>query len=230
MATGTVSLTNRRVHFVIAVGNLEELSKLGRRSLEFYGEEFHEWAPYRPLQNDPLAVLARNVAAERRFESEIAGCEELLTRVDRANQENDVVVLLVDAWAAQVGRVGYVLYEYDKRNEPSTGVMIPWNVADQETLDHAISLNTQLGTVFPRNVSRKDNEMFRQNVTSSEVFGIELTMILELAQNRMFKHGTPQFALDLPAPSSPILEGPSAEGDAAPSTEGSEDPSAEETA
>src|SRR5215468_5632157 len=45
--TGTVSVTNRRVHFVIAVGRPEELRQLGR-SLHFYGAEFHEWAPYRP--------------------------------------------------------------------------------------------------------------------------------------------------------------------------------------
>src|SRR5262249_14011575 len=77
---GTVSVTNGRVHFVLAVSRPEELSQLGRRSLQFYGEEFHEWAPYRPQQNDPLAVLARSVAAERLFESEIADCEELLAR------------------------------------------------------------------------------------------------------------------------------------------------------
>jgi FxsC-like protein len=212
-AATAVSVTNRRVHFVIAVGRQEELSQLGR-NLYFYGEEFHEWAPYRPRHDDPLAVLARTVAAERLFESEIAGCEELLTRIDRANRENHVVVLLVDAWAARVRRVGDLLYRYDQRNEPTTGVMIPMNVEDRETLQRSIELNLQLGAVFPRNVSRRDDLMFRQSVPSSEAFGDGLKEILEVAQNRMFTRGTlyPQFDVDLPAHPSPILEGPSAEG------------------
>mgnify|MGYP006209662377 CR=1 FL=1 len=92
---------SRYVQFVIAAPNREQVSTL-RRDPVFYGDSYTDWAPYQPGLRDPLAAYARSIAENQRFDAEIGGIDELSERIDRANRNNHVVVLLVDAWAARV--------------------------------------------------------------------------------------------------------------------------------
>jgi FxsC-like protein len=213
-AAPLVPQPTRRVHFVLAAGSRNEVSSI-RSSLHYYGEDPAGWAPYRPAHDDPLAVLARRVAAGRLFDSEVARVEDLMERIEHANRQNHVVILLVDAWATHLPALREVLRRYDERNEPTTGVMIPMSTDDHETLQHSIELGMLLGAVFRRNVTRHDDFMFKQSVPTGEAFSVGLAEILEVAQNRIFVHGAvyPHFDDDDTAVyQRPILEGPSTDG------------------
>jgi FxsC-like protein len=210
-----VPTLTRRVQFVIAVGTERELRDV-RADVSFYGADHAAWAPYRPAQDEPLAVVARDVAADRRFVSEIADTEGLMDRIDAAKRENKVVVLLVDAWATRLPRLSDSLRTYDRRPtydrppEPTTGVMIPFSNQDLETQQHHIELTGELDKMFWQHVRWHDDVMFVSNVATPDSFNIHLKRMLEVAQNRIAVLGPVYPPTFMGTPTSrPILEGPS---------------------
>jgi len=196
------------VHFVIASASRAEINPV-RRSLEFYGVTAQDWAPYRPALSSSLGEYACRIAAERSFQSGVAGVEGLANRLDEARRNNQVVVLLVDVWTTRLDEHRNALVEYDQRHEPTTAVMIPWSHDDQETQQHWSELADSLRRIFMNNLIRRDDVMFRSSVLTPDAFSADLQVVLEVAKNRIFVKGTvyrrPPGEL---TSGRPILEGP----------------------
>nr|MDT0660123.1 TIR-like protein FxsC [Micromonospora sp. DSM 115978] len=198
---------SRRVHFVVAAPNREQIRTL-RRDRACYGETYADWAPYRPSLRDPLARFAQLIAERQRFDAEVGGIDELPDRIDRANQENHVLVLLVDAWSARLTEHREALRVYDERNEPTTGVLIPLPRADKETEAHRVELVQEVLGALARNNLRGD-ALFKTGIETHGDFDSELQNVLEEAQNRIYRRGRPHRLPPGESPGeSPILEGP----------------------
>jgi FxsC-like protein len=197
----------RFVHFVVAAPTRDEMTPF-RRNRAFYGDSYSDWAPFRPSLYDPIASYACSIAERQHFGSEVGGIEELSDRIDRANENNHVVVLLVDAWAARLANHREVLRTYDQRNEPTTGVLIPLPRSDEETDAHRAELVRDLLNALVNNNVRGDT-LFRPGIQTHSDFDLELQDVLEEAQNRIYRRGR---ARRLPPGESPgerpILEGP----------------------
>ncbi|MFI6758779.1 TIR-like protein FxsC [Micromonospora sp. NPDC050417] len=199
--------SSRYVHFVVAAPTRTEVAVL-RRNGDFYGDSFDDWAPYRPSLEDPLALYARSIAERHRFDSEIASLEDLSERIDRANQNNQVVVLLVDAWVARLAEQREVLRSYDQRNEPTTGVLIPVSSGDPQTDEHGSELVEELLVALANNNIRGDT-MFRPRIQTHGDFDVDLQNVLEEAQNRIYRRGRARRLPTGELPGErPILEGP----------------------
>jgi FxsC-like protein len=202
---GTVG--SRHVHFVVAAPSADQ-ARTVRREHACYGERAVDWAPFHPEPRDSLASLARVIAERQRFGSEVGGITELTERIDRANEHNHVVVLLVDAWATRLAEQRKALRDYDQRNEPTTGVLIPMPSSDRETEDKRTELIGELRGTLSNNDIRRDT-LFRWGMPTYDAFDLELQDVLEEAQNRIYRRGR---AWRLPSGESPgerpILEGP----------------------
>jgi FxsC-like protein len=205
------------VHFIVVAGNRDEMSAI-RSKLDYYGSSRVDWAPYRPGLDEALAALAAQVADDRMFESEIADIAELADRVDQARRGNELVVLLVDAWAPGLADHRRALLAYDANDELTSAVMIPFNSGDGETLADTTILQAQLANVLPHVLERRDRVMLRQNIPTAEQFSSNLEEILEVAQNRIFKKGAVNAQVHSGAVGTrPILEGPTSTLDGNPS-------------
>jgi FxsC-like protein len=196
------------VHFVVVSASRDEIARL-RGNVQLYGAHPHDWAPYGPSRPTSLGDIACRVAAERSFQSGLADAEDLAALIDRANESNHIVVLLVDAWAVGLERHGNALKAYDQRMEPTTAVMVPCSLEDEETQQHWGHLSQSLRTVFLNHTVGRDDVMFRSSVLTPDTFEADLQVVLEVAKNRVFARGT---VFRRPAGGSatdrPILNGP----------------------
>jgi len=198
----------RFVYFVVAAGTQDEVKSTTRRQVTFYGANFTDWAPYQPGMPKPIGQFAKDIASAQNLASEVRDLEDLETLIDYATAHNQIVILLVDAWATLLPRHRATLGAYDRRNEPTTAVMGPWNVADAETMANQLILCTALTQTFPRNMVRNDKEMFRLNISSAENFRTELAGVLAVAENRLYKYGIVYRPLPEPRRQRPTLQGP----------------------
>jgi FxsC-like protein len=172
---------------VIVAGPLRELADI-RTELLHYGQEAFDWAPYRPELSQRISVFAQAVAAEQDLSSALAEAAEVVRILDRASRRNELVVLLVDVWTTRIESYRQHMVEYDRRNEPSTPVLVPLSREDSEARVNADQLYEDLKSAFPRNTIRED-ELFRIRIGTSEDFRTQLADVLVRAQGRIFRSG-----------------------------------------
>lgn len=206
--TGARLSARTLVHFVVVAGTRDQMSAI-RTKLDYYGSLHEGWAPYHPELQATLADFATQIAGDRLFDSDIADISRLEERVDQAKRQNEVIVLLVDAWSPGLSDHRRALTDYDARDDLTSAVMIPFSSTDAETLSDTTVLQAQLAQVLRHNLDRRDRMMLRQNIPTPEQFGTDLEEILEVAQNRIFKKGIVNpLVPDRPSRPRPILEGP----------------------
>ncbi|MFB9360159.1 FxsC protein, partial [Actinoplanes nipponensis] len=199
-----------KVYFVMSAPTAAQAAtpEVGRRDPRFYGESARAWSPYRPALDQPLADYATRIAGARSLDAQITEVGELDQCIDKAERDNQIVVLLVDPWSTRLARNHDILHRYDEREDHPAAVMIPWNRDDAETQAKASELTSAVNRTFPRNVRRPHNTTFRQSVLTHETFGSDLHVVLEESRNRAIANGRIRRPLPGTSGSRPILEGP----------------------
>ncbi|MEV7228851.1 MULTISPECIES: TIR-like protein FxsC [Polymorphospora] len=178
----------KHVHFVVSAGNREEMSPV-RSELGAYGNHDHSWAPYHPDPRTSVSDLASGLAMQRDFGAEVASTDGITDRLESAVRNNQIVVLLLDAWSSQLQDQRLALQRYDENSGPTTAVLAPWNPAIAENQSHWAQLDLECRRLLPRNVTRPDQEMFRLGIPSPESFGQCLEEVLEEAWSRVITRG-----------------------------------------
>ncbi|BCB87979.1 FxsC protein [Phytohabitans suffuscus] len=198
---------SHRVHIVVAAGTREQMSVV-RRDLEFYGERQEDWAPYHPAAPQPLARRASRVAAERLFASEVVPIAAIGERVARARERNEIIVLLVDAWLADVEPFRTALAPFDQVDESTVAILVPVSRDDAETTGHWSTLRVGVLNAFPRCARRRD-PLLHTEIETAAGFDDDLVVALVEAQSRIFAKGRVfRRPPGGPASARPILEGP----------------------
>jgi len=159
-----------------------------RSDVQQYGLGSLDWAPYRPHLNQRISVFAQTIAAAQNLTSGLAETHTVVDVLDRATRHNQIVIVLVDAWTTKIETYHRYMLEYDRRNEPCSGVVVPWNIDDGESQDWESFLDDCIRNSFPRNTIRAD-ELFRIRVPDPDAFEAELVDVLIKAQGRIFRSG-----------------------------------------
>jgi len=200
--------SGRRVHIVLAAAPRDEMDDV-REQLDYYGKQARDWTPYRPESTEPLAEHAQAVAAGRVMGSEVTGIDSLPAKLERADQNNEIVVLLLDPWTTHLAGHRLVLSEADRAGLSfTTAVLVPSSAADPETVHNRDQLRFDVQQSLPHHVA-KPEALFRLEIPTAEAFDVDLADMLEEARNRTFRtdrarHATPGAATG----DRPILEGP----------------------
>ncbi|WP_117489114.1 TIR-like protein FxsC [Kitasatospora xanthocidica] len=153
----------------------------------WYGSQPWDWAPYHPPSVPSLVVGAQRAITRA---GHITTLDEigpgLAVDLDRARENNQVSVLLVDPWAARQEPYREALREFDDQNHPVTGVLVPAGTGDPPDGPARDRLWGGVRAVFPRNwLHRSGPEpLFRVRVTR-ERFESELLRTVTVAQNRL---------------------------------------------
>jgi FxsC-like protein len=165
-----------------------------RNRMYFYGAYPTEWTPYRPGFDRRICAFAQNVVSTQNITSALASGEQgllaLSTLLERSRVQNEIVILLVDVWATKIDRYHRVLWEYDSRNEPTSGVLLPCSEDDEESNDRLEELRDELSRTFPNAMIRRDLAMFRDFIPNAEAFRKALLEVLAEAQSRIFRQGS----------------------------------------
>jgi FxsC-like protein len=180
--------SSRHVQFVVIATGTDGAPP-ERTQRQYYGDYAADWRPYLPESDDRLSLLAQRGALNHGFTTSLATIsDDMLERLDHAKARNQVTVLLVDAWATGIEPHRQLLRQYDDRNEPTTGVIVPWNETDEEMAGANERLTATLHDVFPNNLVRRDS-VFRDRVENVAAFQVVLSEVLAEAQNRVFSLG-----------------------------------------
>jgi FxsC-like protein len=197
----------QHVHFVVAAGTREQM-RIVRQDVGFYGERQEDWAPYQPAVPQPLATRARVVAAERLWGSEVVPIDALGEQIAQAQERNEIVVVLVDAWVTRLEIFRRALAIFDDADQPTVVVLVPASRDDLETSRHRTDLRAGVLAILPHCAGRR-GPMFRTEIETAGRFDEDLAAALEEAQNRIFGKGRVfRRPVGGPANSRPILEGP----------------------
>ena len=195
------------VRFLVAAPTVAELAAPGlaeaSRQGTWYGMRSLDWAPYRPETVEPLAERARAVAHERDFASSVGDVVGALPRTD-----NQLVVLLVDVWAARLASYRQALTQLSTRDESMAAVMVPSNHSDQQTQEQWPSLLQLVRSIFLRRAVNGDSAAFRAGILSPRAFDADLGVVLETAKNRTFTTGLARRPMPEDPHPRPVLDGP----------------------
>src|SRR5205807_409372 len=144
------------VHFVVCAPSRSEIATTElapvRSGRDLYGEDTTDWAPYRPKLDTPIVRYATTIAAQRSFQSGVADVRDLGERLDSARRNNQIVVLLVDAWTTRLPAHRQALAfcdGYDRQSPQSTiAVMVPSSADDAETQLNWRQLGDSVRAIF----------------------------------------------------------------------------------
>lgn len=201
------STSDSRVHFVVAAASRAEMDEI-RDDVRYYGPVPEDWAPYLPAAPQPIATRARSLAAEHALGAELASMDDVVDRIELARRNNEIVVVLVDAWLTQLDAYQRVLADIDRRGLGATAVLVPANRVDAETMANRDELRFGLRNAFRLTADRPD-AMLRTEIGTADSFDSDLAGVLEEARNRLFRVGRVSRSLPVETPSSrPLLRGP----------------------
>jgi FxsC-like protein len=201
--------TSEFIWFVIAAGSRSEIAAI-RHGVQHYGDRPRDWAPYLSSSARPLAEEAAMVAADQGLRSAVVTVDELEECLDSARRRNQIVVLLVDPWSLQIQHIRAALGGHDLLSEPTTAVFVVVSHDDPETTDRSDELISQVRSTVILDDHHSDDVMFRSSVLSAAAFRADLSVVIEIARNRLFVEGTVfrRPAEGTPTRARPILMGP----------------------
>jgi FxsC-like protein len=208
-ATDLTSLvaTGQTIHFVTVALSRVEAESI-HRSSTFYGDRPHDWAPFRPLLPRPLGEYAQKVASEQGFRSTVKTVEQLNECLKLAQQQNHIVVLLIDAWSAELQRYRRMLEDFDHQDNVAA-VLIVMSHNDPETQRRSHELADRMRRTLLNTERRLDEVMLRRSVLTGPSFEADLQVVLAEARNRLIKSGRVfRHPPHEPPGPRPILEGP----------------------
>lgn len=194
-----------RISFSVVAGTREQMRPV-RANLDPYGSRREDWSPYRPMTPEPVADRAAAVAAARQIGSAVVPLESVADRIAEARQRNEIVVLLVDAWATQLDELRALLRVVNRQPD-TAAVLVPTNHADPETAAHLGVLRAAVRAVFPDRGRRRDLA-FHPDVDTAERFDSDLAVAIVDAQRRLLRSAAPVDRPALRPASRPILGGP----------------------
>ncbi|MER5348848.1 TIR-like protein FxsC [Kitasatospora sp. NPDC002551] len=153
----------------------------------WYGAHPRDWAPYHPPRLPSLAVQAQQVITRAGHSTSLETVgPDLGEALDRARENNEVSVLLVDPWAAGRDPYRQALRDFDRQNHPVTAVLLPDSSEDPPPGPARARLWEGVREVFARTwLHRSGPEpLFRVHVRR-ERFERELLSTVTVAQNRL---------------------------------------------
>ncbi|MEY9874200.1 FxsC-like protein [Streptacidiphilus sp. MAP12-33] len=160
-----------------------------RRSHQYYGASPLDWSPYHPEQPRSLVTLVEETAADLELNSEVVPLDAPAAQdLGETDEDERFVVLLIDAWAATLGRQRQLLAPLDARAPGSTAVLEPRSDLDAESAAHGTDLDRALDQALPRLREAGSADLLRRwGLPDPDEFIVALRRALVSAQNDALK-------------------------------------------
>lgn len=162
-----------RVHFVFGAPSPAQARTAGRQDVASYGASGGaDWCPYSPSQRT-IGALSQSVTSSPQVNMlslEMPLGPDLAQRVRHCEKEKQVVVVLLDRWAALVPEHSQTLQDFDRESFVNCGVLVPDNPTDGESQAHAEQLNAGLKAALFRRLRSGNPIYLRTGITSDAEF------------------------------------------------------------
>ncbi|WP_433533809.1 TIR-like protein FxsC [Micromonospora sp. CA-249363] len=200
----------RHVHIVLVAGSSAELAASRPGAEDRYGAVSRDWRPYQPELEVPIGSWAGAIATTKSYGWTVEDAEDLADVREWARAHNQIVVLVVDVWSADLPRYRVSLIRHDSdEDSPRSPVLVPWTAADAAAADGNRKMWDTLARVLPHHVVHNDRDVWRTEIATSARFQEELEDVLVVEQGRIYRTGTVYQEPPTDGPGTrPILEGP----------------------
>jgi FxsC-like protein len=176
----------RHAKFVFVAGKRDEMETI-RTNLNCYGNERREWRPYQGDQTCSVEFLSQGATQSEGISYRFLPFDDqLLDQMREAEGDNNLVIIVVDPWVMQLQNNNYkkLMMDYDEGTFLNSGVIIPWNLADEETEVNQTKLRGGITEVFLRNIIH-GNSVLRDNIQSKDEFEMELRKVINQIRLRI---------------------------------------------
>lgn len=179
----------RRVRFVVVAGSRAQM--LGHRlQLDYYGDDSEGWRPYHPGHDDMIGVRAQLLAGERGLFSSLHGVDGQLVQLVRAAEQNrEIVVLILDNWATRIGSFSAALEQYDLQQFDNAAIVVPTSNSDEETASQLDHLRAELFQRMRR--SMRNGPLFRDDAGDAAEFDAVLRQVIVEVRRRIVEDHPP---------------------------------------
>jgi FxsC-like protein len=172
----------KHVTFVVAAASRDEMEGI-RATVDVYGDDWTDWRPYHPSCPDPIVLRAQGVAGAQRMIARFDPIgEELFQLLERAQERNEVVVIIVDPWAVGLDEYRRLLKKLDSLRFRTTAVVVPWEPAD--TIEAKVRDALYLCLA---NWAESGEPAFRQDIRSIEEFEKILGQVMIEIRSRILR-------------------------------------------
>jgi FxsC-like protein len=147
--TGSTPTNSRRryANFVFVAARAEELSGVKTDVAAYAGGG--DWQPYLPDDEDPLFILAQEAATKLKlFFHELPLTDSLEQDLKDAARNNEIVMIIVDAWSIQLDSYRRMIRAYDGVTLLNCALLVPLNETDPETASRRDQLRSAIKQVF----------------------------------------------------------------------------------
>ncbi|MGW7362103.1 TIR-like protein FxsC [Streptomyces sp. NPDC054841] len=162
-----------------------------RRGAPCYGPAGLDWNPYHPQQEYPLYQQAQRLVTAQGYGTAYREVGSGLTRqLNQAWRDDQVTILLVDAWSAPDAPYRQPLEQFDRTEHPATGVLVPCHPREERDRDE---LWIKVSEVFERKSSRGMHDRQFQLRVCFDDFKKALGQMVSAAQNNLIRkrHAAP---------------------------------------
>jgi FxsC-like protein len=175
-----------QVECVFVVALRAEIEQV-RREVNGYGiERASKWCPFLPAVNYDANILAAQTAAlvNVRYSSFPFG-PDLPSRVEKADSDDTIIIMVVDAWTLMIQRYLDLMQDIDRRSSLNSAVLVVWG-DDAETSGSATLLDSRIRQAFPhRQVSR--DSYFRGGIRTVDGFRTQFIDAVTAMQAQMIE-------------------------------------------
>jgi FxsC-like protein len=169
------------VRYVYVVGTRKELAPLKAR-VEYYGNTDLDWRPFLPIDTKPVRLYTQIVSTEKELIVErLELSDKLIQNIEMAKSKNEIVIIIVDAWAFSKGLPKYrsQISAYDNFISINSALLILWNDKDPDTIKCRKQLESEIAGMFETKLRYKNSILFRDNVNTPDQLKDQLSETLE---------------------------------------------------
>jgi|ERR1022692_698558 FxsC-like protein len=188
--------TIKHAMFSYVAGRPEELpAELSER----YGTDGKEWRPFHPECTDPVGIMAQEVAAKQKlFYKDLPLDGELVKRIREAEDNKEVVIVVVDPWSVQVKSYEQYMRSYDKNNFDNSAVLIAWNSPDGGTDAQRKMLRKHLSDTFKHHAVGRRSIYYVDSINSHHDFRSALAKTISRLRANLIQSSDAHQEIDAP--------------------------------
>jgi FxsC-like protein len=206
-----------RTYFAFLAATNQEMQAAGYNP-DSYGDTGWAWAPY----GTHVGVLAQDLTTKLRLRyDELDIDDQLVARIQDAEQNKEIVIILLDAKAIDFPHYAGALGGYDQQYFINSAVLVPWQQTDiakePEILRH-------LKQRFPRKLLQPPRAHYWQGISKGEDLRKTLEAALTVVRMNVLELGTAERKAEseqltqqakregITVESKPVLRGPGGSG------------------
>lgn len=177
-----------------------------------------DWKPYYPVDPTRVHLRLQNIASSEGLDftsEELRFGDDLIERIDRAWQQRQIVVLVVDAWSLHwdrqraAPRYGPLLRQLDGRFDVHWCVLVPENPHDPVVAGEREAVTASVRSVFDRHAVLAPNPLYyREGIRTVDELKHTVTDVL----TRLRAEITKRAEVARPVPAGPARQVVSAAG------------------